>query len=73
MGKISLHDELRDIFFEQGNRWRTTTELADEVNARGRYKKKDGSPITRFQIHGRARRYEDIFERDGSRVRLRTA
>jgi 5-methylcytosine-specific restriction protein A len=71
--RITLHEELQDILVEQGNRWKTTTELAEEVNARGRYTKGDGSEVSQFEIHGRARRHEDIFERDGSRVRLTTA
>ena len=71
--RIALHEELQDILVEQNNRWKTTTELAEEVNARGRYKKGDGSEVTQFEIHGRARRFKDIFERDGSHVRLTTA
>jgi len=49
----------------------TTQELADAVNERGRYRKADGSSITAFQIHGRTRKYSDLFERRGSQVRLR--
>ena len=71
--RITLHEELQDILVEQGNRWKTTTELAEEVNARGRYRTGDGSEVSPFHIHGRTRRFKDIFERDGSRVRLTTA
>jgi hypothetical protein len=66
----TLHEELADIVRNHGNRWITRTELADAVNERGIYKKRDGSPVTDFQVHGRTRNYNQLFERDGSRVRL---
>ena len=68
---VTLHDEIADILRGHGNRWMTTQEIADLVNARGRYRKRDGSAITAFQIHGRTRQYEHLFERDGSLVRLK--
>ena len=70
-GSITLHEEIADILREYGNRWMITQVLADEVNQRGRYRKRDGSAVTAFQIHGRTRNYGRLFERDGSRVRLR--
>lgn len=48
----------------------TTSALAARVNERGRYQKRDGSPVDAFQVHGRTRNYGSLFERDGSRVRL---
>jgi DNA phosphorothioation-dependent restriction protein DptH len=70
VGSVTLHDELRDILEANRNQWMTTQELADEVNGRGRYRKKDRSEVSAFQIHGRTKNYESIFEREGSRVRL---
>lgn len=69
--KITLHEEIARILSENGNRWMTTDELAAEVNTAGNYVKKDGSHVAAFQIHGRTRNYAQLFERDGSRVRLR--
>jgi hypothetical protein len=68
---ITLHDEIVEILRELGNRWTSTRELADLVNTRGRYRKRDGSKVTDFQIHGRTRKYGQLFERQGSEVRLR--
>ncbi len=68
----TLHAELAAILQAAGNPWMTTRELADQVNARGRYTKRDGSPVTGYQVHGRTKNYPHIFERDGSRVRLRS-
>lgn len=70
---ITLHKEIEDILKQQGKTWLTTAELAKLVNKRGRYRKKDGSKVTAFQIHGRTRNYPDLFDRDGSRVRLKSS
>jgi hypothetical protein len=70
-GTVTLHDEIARILRELANPWTTTEELAHAVNAAGNYKKKDGTLVTAFQIHGRTRNYPQLFERDGSRVRLR--
>ncbi|MCH9019239.1 MAG: hypothetical protein IIA73_02595 [Proteobacteria bacterium] len=70
---MTLHKEIEDILKQQGKTWLTTAELAKLVNKRGRYRKKDGSKVTAFQIHGRTRNYPDLFDRDGSRVRLKSS
>lgn len=48
----------------------STQDIADELNKNGWYKKKDGSAIQAFQIHGRTRNYAQLFEREGSMVSL---
>ncbi len=53
--KVTLHEEIRAILGREGNRWMTTSELADRANHRGRYRKRDGSSVSRFQLHGRTR------------------
>ena len=68
--KVTLHEEIRDILEREGNRWMSTSELAYQVNCRGRYRKRDGSSVSPFQIHGRTRNYSHMFERNGSLVRL---
>lgn len=70
-GPVTLHEEIADVLREHRNAWMTTGQLADEVNGRGRYRKRDGSRVSAFQIHGRTRNYPSLFERDDSRVRLR--
>lgn len=71
-GRVTLHDELADILGLNGNRWMSTTELASEVAARQVYIKQDGtSDVTAFQVHGRIKNYTELFERNGTRVRLR--
>jgi hypothetical protein len=48
----------------------TTVEIAEHVNANELYRKRDGLPVTPFQIHGRIRQYPRLFTRDGSTVAL---
>ena len=67
----TLHAELHRILCAHGDAWMTTAELADQVNAVARYRKRDGTPVTAFQVHGRTKNYPALFERDGSRVRAR--
>ena len=71
--RILLHIEISAILENHRNSWMTTRELADLVNARGHYLKRDGTPVTAYQVHGRTKNYVRIFERDGARVRLRLA
>ena len=71
MDKTFLHDEIREILLANGNAWMTTSEIATEVNQRNRYRKRDGSRVTDFQIHGRTRNYPNLFEREGSKVRYK--
>ncbi len=65
----TLHDELVDILRLHGGDWMTTRQLADAFNARGRYRKHDGSDVTDDQVHGRTMNYPHLFERQGARVR----
>ena len=67
---VTLHEEIAEILLRNGNEWMTTKDIAQEVNKRAMYQKRDGTDVTPFQIHGRTRNYDSLFERDGSRVRL---
>jgi len=50
----------------------TSPDLADTINAEGRYRKKDGSAVTSSQISARVSKYPQLFERaEDGRVRLR--
>jgi HB1, ASXL, restriction endonuclease HTH domain len=69
--RTTLHEEIATILRETG-RPMTTAELADAVNERGIYTKRDKSLVTSFQIHGRTRNYPRLFDRDGQMVRLRS-
>jgi transcriptional regulator with XRE-family HTH domain len=68
----TLHLEIARILDKRGNGWMTTRDIADAVNEAQRYRKETtSSPVTPFQIHGRTKNYDEVFERKGSHVRLR--
>lgn len=69
-GKTTLHEEIAEILRKNDNQWLSTSEIAQFVNQRGHYRKKNMTSVTAYQIHGRTRNYSHMFERDGSNVRL---
>lgn len=69
---LTLHQALVQILQKNGNEPMTARALADAVNDRGLYRKRDGSPVEVNQIHARTNNYHDLFEKDGSMIRLRT-
>lgn len=46
-------------------------DLAAEINAGGLYRMKDGRAVEPQQIHARVGRYEHLFEREGTFIKLR--
>jgi hypothetical protein len=69
---MTLHDAIVLVLRERGEKPMTARELADTVNERGLYRKRDGSPVEVNQVHARANNYEELFEKDGPIIRLRT-
>jgi hypothetical protein len=67
----TLHEALAQVLGEHGNEWMTARELADAVNRQGLYSKRDNSPVEANQVHARTKNYDKLFEKDGSRIRLR--
>jgi hypothetical protein len=70
-GELTLHAALLRVLEERGNEPMTARELADEVTRRGLYRKRDGSAVEVNQIHARVANYQDLFEKNGSAIRLR--
>ena len=66
---MTLHDEIERILDQKGSLM-NTREIAEEVNNRGNYIKKDGTPVTDYQIHGRTKNYPHLFTRKGTLVGL---
>src|SRR5437867_2439033 len=48
--RLTLHQALELVLRENDNRWMTVRELADEINARELYEKRDRTPIDPSQI-----------------------
>lgn len=66
---MTLHEEIVAILKEFGHEM-TTKEIAEIVNKRKKYIKRDGSDVTPFQIHGRTKNYPQLFTRDKTIVGL---
>ena len=60
--KVTPRQAIRETLEREGNRWMTTSELADRGNRRARCRKRDRSTVNRFQIHGRTRNHARLFE-----------
>ena len=69
--RLTLHEALAHVLRERGNAWTSARELADQVNARGLYVKRDGRAVEVNQVHARIKNYPHLFEKDGSQIRLR--
>lgn len=67
---MTLHEAIEKLLKEEG-RSMSTAEITDLLNEKGWFKKKDGSAICEFQVHGRTHSFPSLFKRDGSIVRLK--
>jgi hypothetical protein len=67
--RLTLHQAMELVLDENNNRWMTVHELADTINARGLYEKRDRSQVEASQIHARANKYPGRFAKDGPRIR----
>jgi hypothetical protein len=66
---MTLNEAIEKLLRLRG-RQMTTAEIASELNKNKWYQKGDGSLISAYQIHGRTRKYPNIFDRNGSIVIL---
>lgn len=70
---MTLHEEIADILAEHHNKGMRARELALAVNTRGRYAKRDGSPVEINQIHARVHNNPHLFRRENFKIYLREA
>jgi hypothetical protein len=61
---LTLHEALAQVLRERHNEGLTARELADAVNSRGLYRKRDGSPVEANQVQARVNNYGTVFEKD---------
>lgn len=66
---MTLHEEIIQILKET-EKPLSTSQISNLVNKRKNYLKKDGSEVSPFQIHGRTRKYSDLFIRNKTLVGL---
>ena len=68
--RMTLHEAMRLVLREHGEPM-AGKDLAAEINRRGLYGQKDGSPVPLNQVHARASNYGDLFVgKDGRRIWL---
>lgn len=66
----TLHEAMALVLREHGNGPLSAREIADEINQRRLYTKRDGSGVEVSQIHARAKNYAHQFAKVGSKLRL---
>ena len=64
-----LHEEMMDILITNGNVWMTVSKLAEKVNMRKMYRRKDRMDVPVNQIRARTAKYTNLFVREGDKVR----
>lgn len=62
--RLTLHEAMRIVLLEGENTPMSARALADEVNRRDLYKKRDGSSVEINQIHARVNNYPQILKKD---------
>lgn len=67
--RLTLHEAMECILDEHPSQWMTVHHLADAINERKLYEKRDRLPVEPAQIQARATKYPSHFEKDGPRVR----
>jgi hypothetical protein len=67
--RLTLHEAMELVLTEHHDRWMTVHELAEAINQRSLYEKRDRSAVEPSQIHARANKYPSRFEKDGPRIR----
>lgn len=67
---MTLHEAMIEVLRENGAPM-TSREIADVINARELYRRKDGRPLPAGQVSARARHYDRLFIRTSSGINLR--
>ena len=69
--KYTLHEAIEVVLRRNSNRWMNVREIAEEVNQRKLYARRNGSNVDSGDIHSRVNDHSDLFEKSGVMVRLR--
>lgn len=71
MGHVTLHAAMQMVLTDAPNRMMRPTDLAAAIHARGLYRMRDGRPVETQQIHARVGNYKNLFEREGTFIKLK--
>jgi chromosome segregation ATPase len=67
----TLHEAIERVLQENRNQWMETKDIAHHINRQSLYRRGDGAPIDTDQIQARTNHYQHLFEKQGSRIRMR--
>ncbi len=70
-GSLSLHGAMELVLREHGGGGMKPADLAEEIERRGLYRRRDGLPAGSGQVQARVSNYPRLFERAGGLIRLR--
>ncbi len=70
-GRPPLQAEIVEVLRERRGGM-SARSLADAIQRRGRYRRRNGTAVTASQVAARVSRYPQLFERRGSQVRLKS-
>lgn len=63
---LKLHEAIAVVLLSKTKRTATTEKIADEINRRGLYKRKDGKPLPAYQVMMRVKlangQYHHLFQ-----------
>lgn len=66
---MTLHEAIERVLQDTGVAM-STGEIADEINSRDLYSRRDGIPVTASQVSARTNNYTKIFARDAGKIKL---
>jgi multidrug resistance efflux pump len=69
--RLRLHEAIAHVLRENRNDWMEAKDIAHHVNRQRLYERQDGGPVESNQIQARVNRYPRLFEKNGSRIRMR--
>jgi hypothetical protein len=68
---MTLHEAMREVLRSAPSRMMRAQDLAAEIERRHLYRMRDGRAAEPQQIHARTGNYPDLFEREGTFIKLR--
>ena len=67
---MTLHKAMALVIGESPQQMLRAADLAAEINRRRLYRMRDGRPVEAQQIHARVGHYPDVFQREGTFIKL---
>jgi hypothetical protein len=69
---LTLHDAMVEVLKNNAVGMMRAGDLAAEINRQRLYRMRDGRPVEPQQIHARVGHYPQLFDKEGTYIKLRT-